>query len=182
MKTHPALLMALLIALVSAAVTCSSNSPPREQGPGGGDKSVKDSVPAADRAVVDASRTPDQSAAPDKAFVPLDYGTVASCSDVGFAKCFSNYECAADRRCQNLASEELPVSCCVPGPRGSKNPGETCSGQLDCASGICIEKWGGTEPPLCSKTCTTVDDCPTKMKKCVVMVQSGTNDKWCFPE
>jgi hypothetical protein len=179
----------ILAALVLFAPSCSSNASTRDLGPidaarlDKGSGALRDSA-LRDSASVDASKTLDiKSTLPDaKPLVVIDYGLVKSCTEVGAKTCFSNLECAADRRCQNLSTEEDPVPCCMPGPRGTKQPGETCTGQIDCASGVCIQKWYTSDPALCSKTCTGDEDCPTKMKKCVPIAGSGSTDKWCFPE
>lgn len=111
-----------------------------------------------------------------------DIGPITSCSAINATVCFSNLDCPTEQRCQNLGTAEDQVPCCVVGARGKKKGGEECNevgGQLECESGICINKDG---PFYCSKDCTTVDDCPTGMKQCIPISAPPNQYKWCFPE
>jgi hypothetical protein len=48
--------------------------------------------------------------------------------------------------------------------RGSGAPGETCTGENDCASALCVD---GTDTMRCSKTCTYDNECPTELPRCL---------------
>lgn len=105
---------------------------------------------------------------------------VAACADVGRADCFSNYDCAQDERCQNLGTAPEFVPCCIPCPRGTTAAGETCdeaTGELTCASGICISDG---EAALCSMPCD-VEPCPVNLPECVTFPFSESPQPWCFP-
>ncbi|MBI5534324.1 MAG: hypothetical protein HY898_16490 [Deltaproteobacteria bacterium] len=104
---------------------------------------------------------------------------VSSCSEIAGSKdCFANKDCPADRKCANAGTETNPVPCCVVGARGTGAAGQTCAGENDCESGVCI---AGSGPYMCSKDCTSAADCPDGMKDCKEIAFSGSADKWCFP-
>lgn len=111
-----------------------------------------------------------------------DLGVAARCADRALAECFGHPDCPAAERCENIATPELPVPCCVPGPRGELPAGADCSmvdGQIACASGVCIED-GATA--TCSTPCDDAADCPPSLPRCVVFPFGGTAFEWCFPE
>lgn len=112
---------------------------------------------------------------------PAGFGgaAVSACSDLGASDCFSNYDCAAGDRCQNAGTVDLPVPCCVPGPRGDKPAGAPCLGENDCASSLCLE--GGMCGGICTDRCTTAADCPAELSDCIPIAFSGSNDKFCLP-
>ncbi len=118
---------------------------------------------------------------------PLDRGAVADlfrsdagrCGELSATDCFSNLDCPTDRRCQSVDSVGLVV-CCLPGPRGTKTAGESCAGESECASAVCVAK--GDHPSVCSKDCQSEADCPTGMKDCKTIAFSGSSQQWCFPE
>ncbi|MCB9552813.1 MAG: hypothetical protein H6705_13205 [Myxococcales bacterium] len=111
-----------------------------------------------------------------------DLGIPTRCADRALAECFGHPDCPAAERCENIATPELPVPCCVPGPRGELPAGADCSmvdGQIACASGVCIED-GATA--TCSTPCDDAADCPPSLPRCVAFPFGGTAFEWCFPE
>jgi hypothetical protein len=106
-------------------------------------------------------------------------GGVAACADIGASDCFSNYDCAATERCENVGTSDLPTACCVTGERGAGALGDGCVAENDCSSSLCIE--GGTCGFTCSDKCTSDDDCPADLPSCIVIAFSGTSDKFCTP-
>ncbi|HQK19570.1 MAG TPA: hypothetical protein PLJ27_19080 [Polyangiaceae bacterium] len=110
--------------------------------------------------------------------VKPDIGPVSSCSELSTNECFSNKDCVDTLRCSNAGTETDPVPCCVSGPRGTGKAGTPCKSENDCESGVCIE---GTSKQLCSKACSSNDDCPDGMKDCRYIWGSGSSDDWCFP-
>ncbi|MCB9542528.1 MAG: hypothetical protein H6703_08780 [Myxococcales bacterium] len=112
----------------------------------------------------------------------VDLGIPTRCADRALAECFGHPDCPAAERCENIATPELPVPCCVPGPRGELPAGADCSmvdGQIACASGVCIED-GATA--TCSTPCDDAADCPPSLPRCVAFPFGGTAFEWCFPE
>jgi len=110
--------------------------------------------------------------------VKPDIGPVSSCDELNAISCFANAECDGAERCENAGTELDPVSCCVPGPRGTGQAGSLCDSENDCESGVCIS---GSGDGMCSKTCETEADCPDGMKDCTYIAFSGSDDDWCFP-
>ena len=131
-----------------------------------------------DQKVADQKVT-DQQAADTQVAVDLFRSDAGSCSEIGATKCFSNLACAANERCQSLDGAGVVV-CCITGPRGTKQAGDPCSSESDCASAVCIAK--GSGPSVCSKDCQSAADCPTGMKDCKTVAFSGSPHKWCFPQ
>jgi hypothetical protein len=138
-------------------------------------------------AACDGSSSPVDAAVADAAVadaVPYpDVRTgVTSCAEAAASDCFSSYDCAADRRCQNIGTAIDAVPCCVPGARGGAAAGEPCdpaTGELTCESAICIE---GTSTSLCSTICGgDAGPCPGNMPTCMPIMMSGSDDDWCFP-
>lgn len=138
----------------------------------------RDGGTLADLATADRGR-PD-AAAPDRGTAKPDLGgPVSSCSAIGSSECFGNVDCAAGQRCENVGTPSSPVPCCVSGARGTGQAGASCTGELDCQSGVCIAKSG---PYRCSRTCQSAADCPAGMKDCKFIAFSGSSHRWCFPE
>ena len=108
----------------------------------------------------------------------IDVGPVSSCDELSTIACFANNECEATDRCENMGTDDEQVPCCVAGTRGTGQAGETCVDENDCESAVCI---AGNGPYMCSKTCTTADDCPDGMKDYTYIAFSGSNDMWCLP-
>ncbi len=132
----------------------------------------------------DATTSPDASPAaekhvPEASLVDLFRADAASCAEISAKDCFSNLDCSAERRCQSVDGAGAVV-CCLPGARGTKQAGETCTQETDCASAVCIAKGAGAS--LCSKDCTSADDCPAGMKDCKTIAFSGSAQMWCFPQ
>ncbi len=108
---------------------------------------------------------------------------VARCADIDSVECFGHPDCPAEQRCENVGPADAPVPCCVPGARGMIPPGGSCAGvdgQIECASGVCIEDVGGDD--LCSGVCEGPDDCPASLPRCTVFPFGGSPLAWCFPD
>ena len=123
-------------------------------------------IPDAASLIPDAAKQIPDAAMGSDAMVPTP--------DVGVClPCFSNYDCAEDRRC--LGGDD-GVSCCVPGARGARQIGEACGDQpqQNCASSVCVES---DDAALCSDRCDDVSDCPISMRRCLQLEGDG----WCFP-
>ncbi|MCK5798911.1 MAG: hypothetical protein KAI47_17080 [Deltaproteobacteria bacterium] len=132
----------------------------------------------------DATTSPDASPAAEKyiqetSLVDLFRADATSCAEASAKDCFSNLDCPTERRCQSLDGAGAVV-CCLPGARGTKQAGETCTQETDCASAVCIGK--GASASVCSKDCASADDCPAGMKDCKAIAFSGSAQKWCFPQ
>jgi hypothetical protein len=102
-----------------------------------------------------------------------------SCGELGAVDCFTNYDCAAAERCQNVGTADLPVACCVPGERGAGVLGDPCASEADCKSSLCIEVGvcGGT----CTDECTDPSVCPPEMPQCIPIAFSGSDMMFCTP-
>ena len=137
-------------------------------------------APAPDAPAPDApaSDAPTEAMPDAPADVANDVGPVSSCDELSTVECFANNECETERRCENAGTENEPVPCCVLGARGTGQAADACIDENDCESGVCI---AGSGPYMCSKTCTTNDDCPDGMKNCTFIAFSTSNDKWCLP-
>lgn len=108
---------------------------------------------------------------------------VARCGDIDSVECFGHPDCPAEQRCEDVGPAGAPVPCCVPGARGMIPPGGSCAGvdgQIECASGVCIEEVGGDD--LCSGVCEGPDDCPASLPRCTVFPFGGSPLAWCFPD
>jgi hypothetical protein len=107
-------------------------------------------------------------------------GPVTMCSEIGAADCFSNYDCAlSSDRCENVGTADVPVACCVPGPRGTGMGGDPCQSEDDCASGVCLVDTPSPGTNLCSQLCSSDADCPADLPSCVTLV-AGANGSFCF--
>ncbi len=120
---------------------------------------------------------------PDAALPAPDMhvGPVGDCSEIGVDPCFSNYDCAADRRCADIGHEGEFVACCIPGARGNLAAGEPCGddGEATCGSAICIEEDGDAR---CSDRCRDAGDCPAGLRLCAPIAFSGSDDSFCLPD
>jgi hypothetical protein len=102
-----------------------------------------------------------------------------SCDAIEAVGCFSNYDCAAAERCENVGTLDLPVACCVPGARGTGQLGDPCASERDCASSLCIDVGvcGGT----CTDVCTSEGECPAELPQCIPIAFSGSDASFCLP-
>ncbi|RAL20636.1 hypothetical protein DL240_16525 [Lujinxingia litoralis] len=95
--------------------------------------------------------------------------TAESCEEIEATTCFSNGECAESEVCFDV-SRGSGVACCVPGTRGTLEPGDDCSptnGQLECASGLCLQfDTAEGEVSVCSADCTEDAECPEVLPYC----------------
>ena len=90
----------------------------------------------------------------------------AACDEAGYSECFSNDDCQASERCQNMSANDVEVPCCITGARGTKGAGEACTGENECETSLCISYNDG--PQLCSKPCDgSASDCPAAASDCV---------------
>ena len=104
---------------------------------------------------------------------------IMNCNEIGATACFSSFDCAADTdRCQNRDTADRAVPCCVKGARGAGKVGDTCVGENDCTSALCIQGDTGT---LCSDKCLSDSECPISLPKCIVIAFSGSADMFCTP-
>ncbi len=79
--------------------------------------------------------------------------------------CFSNEFCNDDQACENVSKNDIPLSCCVTGERGTKEAGEICDNAkegTDCVSALCIST-NDSDTYYCSKNCSVDTDCPDFM-------------------
>jgi len=104
---------------------------------------------------------------------------VMSCSEIPATECFSSFDCpdAADR-CENRGTAELTVPCCVKGARGTGKLGESCTGENDCVSALCL---GDAPKYQCTDRCKSAVECPASLPKCITIAFSGSSDKFCTP-
>jgi hypothetical protein len=111
------------------------------------------------------------------------FPVVESCEELNASACFANVDCAEGTRCQNVGPDDLPVACCVPGPRGTLAVGEPCSteiGELECASALCVTI-NDSEQGVCSGACSEESECPASAPQCIPIAFSGSELNWCFP-
>jgi hypothetical protein len=75
--------------------------------------------------------------------------------------------------CEQFCSASMARFDCFtpPGPRGSAQHGETCTGTLDCAIGLTCANTGGPQNH-CIKRCRTDRDCPSG-KTCPTVTTIG---------
>ena len=143
------------------------------------DTSVADTTEVADTAVADTADTfvADTAEATDTAAADTSLPSVDdNCAQASLEECFSNHDCAAAKRCQDISSSGFEIPCCVSAPRGTAAVGATCVDAEDCASGLCVSRNDG--PYLCTDTCDDVNDCPANMQQCdTFFVAPGT---WCL--
>ncbi|TXD35668.1 hypothetical protein FRC98_15800 [Lujinxingia vulgaris] len=98
--------------------------------------------------------------------------TAASCEEISAEGCFSNDDCGASEVCFDVSRGD-DVACCVPGTRGTFEPGDACSpetGELECASGLCAQyDTEEGEVSACTTTCTgeVEGECPDAFPECV---------------
>ena len=101
--------------------------------------------------------------------VPL----LTSCGDIDAGACYSNADCESSYHCawNPLVTnvDQVTITCCVLGPRGTGDAGTACTTMDDCASGVCAYTPSG---PVCSQSCTGEAGapdmtCPTQLPWCV---------------
>jgi hypothetical protein len=103
-----------------------------------------------------------------------------SCGELGATDCFTNEDCAASERCENVGTADVIVPCCQPGARGEGPLGAPCSGENACASSLCIVGDGGS-CGLCTGTCASAADCPAELPQCIPIAFSGSDATYCLP-
>jgi hypothetical protein len=104
---------------------------------------------------------------------------VMACSEIPAADCFSSFDCAdAADRCENRGTADVAVPCCVKGARGTGKLGESCTGENDCVSALCV---GDAPMLLCTDRCMADAECPAALPKCIAIAFSGSDDKFCTP-
>ncbi|RVU43098.1 hypothetical protein EA187_12855 [Lujinxingia sediminis] len=95
--------------------------------------------------------------------------TAASCEEIEATTCFSNGDCTESEVCFDVSRGD-GVACCVPGTPGTFEPGDDCSsenGQLECASGLCLQfDTAEGEISVCSADCTEDAECPEVLPHC----------------
>jgi hypothetical protein len=103
-----------------------------------------------------------------------------ACSELGATDCFTNEDCAADERCENVGSADVIVPCCQAGARGEGPLGAPCSGENACASSLCI-----VDDPaacgICTGPCASPADCPAELPQCIPIAFSGSDATYCLP-
>lgn len=85
----------------------------------------------------------------------------AACTTANACPCFSNDDCPDGTRCHAADPDHVY---CEPGARGSGAAGAPCTGELDCASALCVD---GSDTMRCSKTCAHDTDCPAELPTCL---------------
>ncbi|HEY4178885.1 MAG TPA: hypothetical protein VGM90_18690 [Kofleriaceae bacterium] len=91
----------------------------------------------------------------------------SQCTTPNACPCFSNDDCPAGTRCHAADPDHVY---CEPGARGTGAPGTPCTGEMDCDSALCVD---GTDQMRCSKTCTTMTDCPSELPRCVDLFEAS---------
>ena len=80
-----------------------------------------------------------------------------------------------DQRCAAPANADptIPITCCLPGPRGAGKAGDPCTGLNDCQTAVCAYTPAG---PLCSQPCDA--GCPPTLPVCVTVdtADAGVSD------
>ena len=103
-----------------------------------------------------------------------------SCGELGATDCFTNEDCAADERCENVGTADVIVPCCQAGARGEGPLGAPCSGENACASSLCI-----VDDPavcgICTGPCASPADCPAELPQCIPIAFSGSDATYCLP-
>ncbi len=133
----------------------------------GADATPSDAATAND--LVDADAT-DATAATD-ATDALDVDDVIDVVETREAggRCSFNRDCVTAERCE---CSETAGCRCAPGARGTGRSGlDQCASGNDCESALCVEANGGVS--LCSAPCTTVDDCPSALPRCLSVATVG---------
>lgn len=92
--------------------------------------------------------------------------TTDDCAEIASTYCWFSSECGDGNRCENVSANGVPISCCVPGPRGCKELNEECSTEYDCQDGFCLEGQTAEQPSLCSQYCDSDADCSGVLSKC----------------
>lgn len=109
--------------------------------------------------VPDAAEVIDATAGPD--------ADERVCQTPADCPCFSNDDCPADDYCHGDGTNVY----CTPGARGTGAPGATCTSELDCASGLCVDDADGGL--RCSAVCDDPSDCPASLPRCVFLGGDG---------
>jgi hypothetical protein len=98
---------------------------------------------------------------------------LTSCQDIDAAACYSNAECESSDHCtwnpQITNLDQVAITCCVLGPRGTGDAGAPCMTMDDCWSGVCAYTPSAL---VCSAPCTGKADaldptCPAQLPWCV---------------
>jgi hypothetical protein len=116
--------------------------------------------PPSDALYLDAPRDADTDAGSD----------ARVCALAGDCPCFSNHDCPATHACVSQDPGGNSVSC-IEGPRGTGAPGTTCTGEVDCASALCVDDADGGM--RCSDICASPVTCPAELPRCVFLGGEG---------
>ncbi len=115
-------------------------------GPDGGTDGGDDAGADAGR---DAGAPADAGTHPDGGS-PYRYWDGGSCTTATDCPCFSSDDCGPGFYCHSQDSSGANVFC-VPGARGTGRPGDSCSGEADCASALCTDS--ASSGMKCSALC-----------------------------
>jgi hypothetical protein len=121
------------------------------------------------------NEAPDTDQADENLSRDLDTGTTQN-GDGASMSCFANADCPDNMRCEGSGTGLMGV--CVTGDRGTKNTGEPCTDENECAGGICIARNDGQA--LCSQPCDQNMPCPESLV-CIEIPFTGPNS-WCVED
>jgi hypothetical protein len=100
-------------------------------------------------------------------------GPVMSCEELPNSNdCFANADCAEGLRCEDVGGEDAIIPCCVPGERGTGQPGEACADENDCETGLCLEGF-------CTDACDDDAACPETLPCCTIGICLPAADSTC---
>ncbi|MFO0619350.1 MAG: hypothetical protein U0414_42570 [Polyangiaceae bacterium] len=175
MKRNTALLLSALVA-GALATGCETGG---GTGTGGASASSGDGTSAASTSSDATGSTSDASSGASGGSSSSG-GPIKDCAEIGATDCFSSYDCPdVDTRCENEGTVDLPVACCVPGPRGPGLAGDACAGENDCKSSLCVEIASGN---VCTDVCASSAECPNPpFGGCGPIAFSGSDDEFCLP-
>jgi hypothetical protein len=106
-------------------------------------------------------------------------GPITDCKMLSTNQCFSNDDCSsASDRCEDKGTTDAPVSCCLPGARGTGMAGTPCKTTNDCVT-TCV--FDASDNLLCSKPCTADTDCPASLPTCITLNTGIGTGSFCGP-
>jgi hypothetical protein len=108
---------------------------------------------------------------------PYRYWDGGACTTATDCPCFSSDDCGPGFYCHSQDSSGANVFC-VPGARGTGGPGDSCSGEADCASALCTDS--ASSGMKCSALCDIAAECPASLPRCIY-IGFGVDRSICSP-